>query len=168
MTEAAVMIFFPLLMVFAALSDVATMTISNRISIALAIGFVPVALLVGAPLDAIGMHIVCGLGVFVLTFAMFSFGLIGGGDAKLASATALWLGWDVLMNYGLVTAIFGGFLSVGLLAARKLPLPRSLLERKWIARLHNPETGIPYGVALAAGGLVVYPESSVWLHAITA
>jgi prepilin peptidase CpaA len=99
---------------------------------------------------------------------MFSLGLIGGGDAKLASATALWLGWDVLMNYGLVTAIFGGALSIALLAIRKVPLPRLLLDHKWIARLHSPETGIPYGVALAAGGLVVYPESLVWLRAITA
>ena len=168
MTEAAVTVFFPLLMVFAALSDVATMTISNRISLALVVGFVPVALLVGAPLDAIGLHVACGLAVFVLTFAMFSLGLIGGGDAKLASATALWLGWDVLMNYGLVTAVFGGALSIALLAGRKVPLPRLLLDRKWIARLHSPETGIPYGVALAAGGLVVYPESLVWLRAVTA
>ena len=168
MTEAAVTVFFPLLMVFAALSDVTTMTISNRISLALVIGFVPVALLVGAPLDAIGMHFVCGLAVFALTFVMFSLGLIGGGDAKLASATALWLGWDVLMNYGLVTAIFGGALSIALLAIRKVPLPRLLLDHKWIARLHSPETGIPYGVALAAGGLVVYPDSLVWLRAITA
>ena len=91
-----------------------------------------------------------------------------GGDAKLASATALWLGWDVLMNYGLVTAVFGGALSIALLAVRKVPLPRLLLDRKWIARLHSPETGIPYGVALAAGGLVVYPESLVWLRAVTA
>ena len=159
MTEAAVTVFFPLLMVFAALSDVATMTISNRISLALVIGFVPVA---------IGMHFVCGLAVFALTFVMFSLGLIGGGDAKLASATALWLGWDVLMNYGLVTAVFGGALSIALLAIRKVPLPGLLLDRKWIARLHSPETGIPYGVALAAGGLVVYPESLVWLRAITA
>ncbi len=167
MTDAAVMIFFPVLMVFAALSDTATMMISNRVSIALALGFIPIALLVGAsPMDVL-LHLSCGLAIFLLTFVLFSFRILGGGDAKLAAATAIWLGWDVIANYGVLTSIIGGFLAMALLAMRKLPLPASLLQQEWIARLHNPQSGIPYGVALAAAGLIVYPESLIWLRAIT-
>jgi len=168
MTEAAVMCFFPMLMAFAALSDLATMTISNRVSLVLAIGFAPVALLVGAPIDAIGLHYLCGCAVLALTFSMFAMGLVGGGDAKLAAATAIWIGFDGLMNYGLVSALAGGGLTLALLAMRKMPLPAALSARAWIARLHNPETGVPYGVALAIAGLSLYPESLVWLRAVGA
>ena len=93
---------------------------------------------------------------------------IAGGDAKLAAATALWLGWDTVGNYGLTTAVLGGFLSIGLLAARKCPMPEALLRREWIARLYHPQTGIPYGMALATAGLLVYPESLVWLKTVAA
>ncbi len=165
MTEVAVLGFFPVLMAFAALSDLSTMTISNRVSILLALGFAPVALLVGAPLDLIGLHFLCGMAVLGLTFAMFAFRLIGGGDAKLAAATAIWLGFGGLMSYGLVSALAGGVLTIALLALRRAPLPKALSSREWIARLHNPESGVPYGVALAAAGLLIYPDSLVWLRA---
>ncbi len=168
MIEAAVLVFFPVLMVFAAFSDAATMTISNRVSIALALGFAPIALLAGATSVDLVMHFLCGAAVFALAFAMFAFRIIGGGDAKLAAATALWLGWDTVGNYGLTTAVLGGFLSIGLLAARKCPMPEALLRREWIARLYHPQTGIPYGMALATAGLLVYPESLVWLKTVAA
>jgi len=168
MTETAVMGFFPILMAFAALSDLCTMTISNRVSLLLVAGFAPVALLVGAPPAEIGLHYLCGAAMLALTFAMFAFRLIGGGDAKLAAATAVWLGFDGLMNYGLVSALAGGALTLALLGMRKFPLPAALSKREWIARLHSPETGIPYGVALAAAGLAIYPDSLVWLRAVGA
>jgi prepilin peptidase CpaA len=168
MTEAAVLIFFPVLMVYAALSDAATMKISNMTTLALAAGFAPIAFMAGAtPMD-MAWHLTCALAVFVLTYVLFGFRLIGGGDAKLASATALWLGWDAIANFGVTASIIGGFLTIGLFAARKLPLPAALLRREWIARLYNPTSGVPYGIALAAAGLLVYPESLVWLKAASA
>ena len=168
MTDAYVMVFFPLLMAFAAISDMATMIISNRLTLLLAIGFFPAALLVGAGPATIGMHVLCGLAVLALAFAMFSTGLIGGGDAKLAAATALWIGWDGLLDYGLVSALAGGVLTLLILASRKVPLPAALQARAWIARLHDPRSGVPYGVALAVAGLMTYPGSLVWLRAATA
>jgi prepilin peptidase CpaA len=32
----------------------------------------------------------------------------------------------------------------------------------WLERLHAPRTGVPYGIALAAAALVVFPESPIW------
>ncbi len=167
MTEAAVVAFFPLLMAFAACSDLFTMRISNRVSIALIAGFLPLALLLDMSPATILLHLSCGAAILVMTFAFFSFGWIGGGDAKLAAATAIWLGWDNILEYGVVAALYGGALTLALLVVRRWPLPVILLRRAWIARLHDEKSGIPYGIALAAAGLMIYPHTQVWLRAIT-
>jgi prepilin peptidase CpaA len=98
----------------------------------------------------------------VFAFALFTLGWIGGGDAKLAAATALWLGWTPLGDYGLVSALAGGALTLLILFARRLALPTFLSSQAWIVRLHNAKTGIPYGIALALGGMIVYPETQFW------
>jgi prepilin peptidase CpaA len=156
----AILGLFPAAMIYAATSDLVTMTISNRLSIALTLGFFAVAMLIGMPLAEIGRHFAAGAIVLVFAFGFFVRGWIGGGDAKLAAATALWLGLSHLMDYLLIAAILGGALTLLILQARKLPLPRALARQPWIARLHAMETGIPYGIALAAAGLWIYPQTA--------
>jgi prepilin peptidase CpaA len=155
-------LFFPALMALAAAMDLLTMKIPNRLSAVLAIGYFAAALLTGAPPHDIAMHALCGAAMLVFTFALFSFGWIGGGDAKLASATALWLGWTPLAENGLASALAGGALTVVILMGRRLTLPEALASQAWIARLHNAKSGIPYGIALALGGMIVYPETQFW------
>lgn len=150
---------FPAAMIYAAASDLITMTISNALSIALFFGFFVVALLIGMPVAEMGRHLLASAIVLVFAFGFFARGWIGGGDAKLAAATALWLGLAHLMDYLLVAAIIGGALTILILQIRKWPLPSPLARQPWIARLHAIETGIPYGIALAAAGLIVYPET---------
>ena len=149
-------------MAAAAAADLLTMTIPNRLSALLAIGYFAIALVTGASTHDLVMHAVCGAAILVLAFAMFSFNWIGGGDAKLAAATALWLGWAPLADYGLASALAGGALTLLILAARRVPLPAPLAAQTWIARLHNAKSGIPYGIALAFGGLFVYPETQLF------
>ena len=73
-------------------------------------------------------------------FTMFSLGWIGGGDAKLAAAAALWIGWGSLLDFGLSTAIYGGVLTVALMLMRKVAAAgRSCASIEWLARLHHPE-----------------------------
>lgn len=156
--------FFPALMAFAAISDLLTMTISNRVSLLLVAGFIGMALLTGMPLATFGLHIGAGALVLVITFAMFAFGWIGGGDAKLAAATGMWCGFAVLLDYLLVASIFGGILTLFLLYWRTSWLPEFAMKISWIARLHHHQTGIPYGIALAAAGLVVYPHTQIWMR----
>jgi prepilin peptidase CpaA len=160
MLEILVLGLFPAAMAFAAASDLVSMTISNRVSVALIIGFFLVAWLTGMGWADVGRHLLAGAVVLVVTFAFFSRGWIGGGDAKLAAATALWLGFSHLMEYLLIASIAGGILTLLLLQLRTLPMPQVLAKQKWIARLHNFETGIPYGIALAIAGLMVYPETA--------
>jgi prepilin peptidase CpaA len=159
------LLLFPALMAFAASSDLLTMTISNKLSLALTAGFFLLTLVIGMSLPAIGMHLAAGALVLVFSFGFFSQGWIGGGDAKLVAATALWFGFDNLLDYLIYASLFGGALTLLLLQFRKLPLPAALAGQPWIMRLHESGGGIPYGIALAAAALVVYPTTA-WMPAL--
>ncbi len=154
--------FFPTVMALSASMDLLTFTIPNRLCLTLAVGYLILAVMLGVPAVDILLNISCGLAILVMTFVMFNLGVIGGGDAKLAAATAAWLGWTAILDYGLAAAIFGGILTLVLLGARKAPLPAALGRVDWLARLHNANAGVPYGIALAAAGLMQYPNSSIW------
>lgn len=150
---------FPVVVTVAASYDLLTMQIPNRFPAALAIVFLTLAFLSGLPLPTIGIHLLAGLAVLVGTFALFAFGFLGGGDAKLASAIALWLGIEQALPFLVLTALFGGALSLIVLAFRSIPLPGFLLGWPPAWRLHEKGAGIPYGVALAAAALVVFPDT---------
>jgi len=153
---------FPALMAFAASSDLLTMTISNRLSIALAAGFILLALLTGMDLRTICTHFAAAAVVLTVAFIFFSQGWIGGGDAKLVAATALWFGFDHLLDYLIYASLFGGALTLVILQFRTLPLPGVLARQAWIMRLHDRGGGVPYGIALAAAALAVYPKTG-WM-----
>jgi prepilin peptidase CpaA len=156
---------FPALMAFAAASDLLTMTISNRVSLALAATFLILALAGGMGVADLLAHVGAGALVLALAFGCFAMGWVGGGDAKLAAAAALWFGFADLMNYLLYASLFGGALTLLLLQFRQWPLPYALTGQAWLCRLHAKESGIPYGIALAIGALVMYPETE-WVKAI--
>jgi prepilin peptidase CpaA len=157
--DVLILVLFPAAMAFAAISDLLTMSISNRLSIALALSFFVVAAFIGMPLSDIGIHVVASAVVLAVCFAFFAFGWIGGGDAKLAAATALWLGFAHLPKYLILAAIMGGALTLALLILRARPLPSSLIGTRWVERLHSSGAGVPYGIALAVAGLAVYPQT---------
>jgi prepilin peptidase CpaA len=165
LTDSIRLLLFPALMAFAASSDLLTMTISNRLSLALGCGFFLLTLITGMSLAAIGMHLAAAALVLVFSFGFFSQGWIGGGDAKLAAATALWFGFDYLLDYLIYASLFGGVLTLVIIQFRRLPLPGPLARQPWILRLHETGGGIPYGIALAAAALAVYPNTG-WMPAI--
>ena len=163
--DVARLLLFPALMAFAAASDLFTMTISNRVSLALAAGFLVLALASGMEPSEILSHLGAGVGVLAASFVCFAFGWIGGGDAKVAAAAALWFGFGHLLNYLVYASLFGGVLTLLLLQFRQWPLPYQLAGQAWLLKLHAKESGIPYGIALAIGALVVYPETD-WIKAV--
>jgi prepilin peptidase CpaA len=162
MAETALLLVFPALMAYAAASDLLTMTIPNRLSLALAAGFAVFAILGGLPLAAILLHLGAGAAVLAASFALFAFGWIGGGDAKLAAATALWLGFGSLVEYLFIASLAGGALTFAILILRKHPLPAFAVRWDWLSRLHEPKTGVPYGIALAAAALFIFPRTAIW------
>jgi len=157
---------FPAMMAFAASSDFLTLTISNRVSLTLVGGFVALAVIGGVSLADVLSHLAAGCVVLVAAFSLFARGIIGGGDAKLAAATALWLGFDHLLPYLLYASLLGGVLSVGLIWFRMAPLPDWLARHDWAQRLHGKDAGVPYGIALAAAALAVYPQTP-WMAIAT-
>ncbi len=162
--DAIRLLLFPALMAFAASSDLLTMTISNRLSLALAGGFFLLTAVTGMDFAAIGMHLAAAALVLVVAFAMFTQGWIGGGDAKLVAATALWFGFGHLLDYLIYASLLGGVLTILLIQFRLLPLPGLLARQQWIMRLHDKAGGVPYGIALAAAALIVYPNTG-WMPA---
>ncbi len=166
MFNSVALLFFPLFMALAATSDLLTMKISNRLVLLLIAGFFVLALVLDFSLQQFMMHIAAGLVVLVFAFAFFAFGWIGGGDAKLAAATSLWLGFGITLPYLIYSALLGGVLTIGLLLLRRYPLPFMLGRVEWIARLHDQKTGIPYGIALAVAGLIAYSDTSIFQNLI--
>lgn len=157
----------PLAMVYAAISDLLSMSISNKVSIILVAGFVAFApLLPGMDLATFGMHLAAGAAVLVGGFILFGFGWIGGGDAKIAAAATLWLGFGHTIEFLVWTALFGGALTIALLLARRRLLPAFAIKQEWIMRLHHAEAGVPYGVALAAAALMIYPQTA-WMSLVS-
>jgi len=159
MREFLILGLFPAAMAFAAASDLFTMRISNYLPLSLAAAFLATAAVVGIPLATVGTHALAAALVLVVSFCLFAAGWIGGGDAKLAAATALWLGFPHLIEYLLIASLFGGAMTLVLLAARRMPLPAPLAGTQWIERLHSASAGVPYGIALAAAGLIIYPKT---------
>jgi prepilin peptidase CpaA len=165
MLDVARLTFFPALMAFAAASDLFTMTISNRISLLLALGFVLLAVLGGMTSQELLTHIAAAGAVLVVAFGCFAKGWIGGGDAKLAAVIALWFGFDHLMEYLVYASVVGGALTLLILQFRQWPLPRMISGQDWLQRLHETNGGIPYGIALAIGAMMIYPETA-WMKVV--
>lgn len=157
----------PVLMAYTAASDLLTMTIPNVISLALLAAFPVAAIMTGMPLVQFGLHLGLGMLVLVVTFGFFAMGWIGGGDAKFAAAAAVWFGPAHGLEFLVYTSFYGGLLTFGILGFRGLDLPLAVANTGWIQRLHDRHSGVPYGIAIAAGGLVVFPETP-WFDAIAA
>ena len=154
-----VLMVFPFMMCIGAVMDFLTMTIPNKISLIIIAAFAVAAASVGLPLEALAMHLGTGVMMLLVGMALFAVGGFGGGDAKLLAAASLWIGFDQLVPFLALTGIFGGVLAVAILFYRTAPIPLS--DSPWAIMLHEKKTGIPYGIAITAGALTVYPETSL-------
>ena len=159
MIAAAIFVIFPLCLALAALTDLFTMMIPNRVPAILMASFLLVAPLAGMSVADIGMHLVAGGAVFAVCFTFFAMNVMGGGDAKLLTAAAVWFGFNPsLMEFMVYVAYVGGIVTLAIMLMRAqsdwilamgLSLPHSLMEAK----------KIPYGIAIGIGGFLAYPAS---------
>ena len=162
----AAFMFFPLAMAYAAASDLLSMTISNKVSLILVGGFLAIAPFVpGMDLETFGLHLAAGAIVLAISFLMFGFGWIGGGDAKIAAAASMWIGFGLAIEYMLWTAIIGGGVTIVVLMMRQRVSTALAVRYTWLYRLHDPASGVPYGIALAAAALLVYPDT-IWIDLV--
>lgn len=167
MLEALIFVVFPFCMVFAAVSDTLSMTIANRVPLLLLAVFAVVAPLTGMDWATYGWHFAAGALVLAVTFGLFALGGMGGGDAKLLSATAVWMGFNFhLVEYLVVSTFLGGLLTVAILAYRRSALAVYTGQNMFLRNFANPKGGIPYGIALGVGGLATYPGSPLVVWAL--
>jgi prepilin peptidase CpaA len=134
------------LLVVAAVIDVRTFTISNRLNLAVALlaplYWLSVAL---SPWPGIAVQVAAAVTVFILLAGAFYAGMMGGGDVKLAAALALWFPPASTIKFLVLMSVAGGVLTLGL-----------LLWHRAKRREGRPE--IPYGVAIAFGALAILAQ----------
>ena len=133
-------------LVVAAVIDVRTFTISNRLNLAVALCaplyWLSIAM---APWPGMAVQLAAGAIVFGLLAGAFYAGMMGGGDVKLAAALALWFSPVSTIKFLVVMSLAGGILTLGVLAWHR-------------ARKGNGRPQIPYGVAIAFGGLAILAQ----------
>jgi prepilin peptidase CpaA len=157
---------FPVAMIIAGLTDLFTYKIPNKISIVLAASFLVWALAIEMPLQRFGLHIAVGALVLIAGFALFSYNIIGGGDAKLLAAGALWMGHTETLSFVFLTGLVGGLLALALMSYRAIVPPPFLARQSWAMRLHEKAGGMPYGAAIAISALWLFP-TTIWVQATT-
>ena len=123
----AILAIFPICMIFATFYDLFTMTIPNKITLALLASFAVFAPLAGMGLETALWHIGVAIAVLVIGFGLFSIGVMGDGDAKLLAASALWFGTVFTLPYLLAASVLGGLLTLFIVIARRIMLPQRLL-----------------------------------------
>ncbi|WP_372782250.1 prepilin peptidase [Phenylobacterium sp.] len=163
--QTLLLVIFPVLVIVAALRDATSYTIPNWIPLSLVAAFPIAAVALGMPLHDIGMQAAVGVAALAVGMGMYAARWIGGGDAKLFAAAALWIGWPATMTFLGMTGIAGGALAVSLLGLRSAMVrPYMPSGPAWFARLVEPGQNVPYGVAIAIGALVAFPTSALIAH----
>lgn len=162
MLAASIFVIFPFCMLFAAVSDMISMTIANRVSVILIASFAIIAPLTGMDWATYGWHFAAGGTVLAVTFTVFAIGGMGGGDAKLLTATAVWMGFNItLLQYLVLGAMLGGALTLLILLFRNSPMAAYSSSNVFLRHFADEKAGIPYGVALGVAGLMTYPETEL-------
>jgi prepilin peptidase CpaA len=134
------------ILVIAAVIDVRTYTISNRLNLTVALLAPLYWLSIALPVwPGIGLQLAAGAGVFGLLAAAFYAGMMGGGDVKLAAALALWFSPASTLKFLILMSLAGGILTLLMMALHRMK-----------RREGRPE--IPYGVAIAFGGLAILTQ----------
>jgi len=153
---------FVVLVLWGMWSDLVSLTIPDAVSIGLMLGFIANAVWAGATMGTILHHFALGGAVFLLGALLFFLGAFGGGDVKMLAAVALWAGWPMVVELLVRVALLGGLLALALLAFRAISLSAGMQARPWIARLHRRDGGIPYGIAIGTGSLLLLPRITWW------
>jgi prepilin peptidase CpaA len=143
-----------IILVVAAVIDVRTFTISNRLNAAVALLAPLYWWSIGLPLwpDA-AIQVAVAAGVFALLAATFYMGMMGGGDVKLAAALALWFSPLATLKFLIIMSLAGGVLTLIVLLLHKKPGKAPI---KGDTPAVRPE--VPYGVAIAFGALWILAQ----------
>lgn len=155
---------FPLSLIAGAISDIVRYEIPNSLPVVLLVGYLAYAFDSGASWNFIGTNLAVGLAVLLAGAVLFRYGLLGGGDIKLMAAATPWLGWSELPWFLLWVALWGGVLAATAIGIKWLFRGKSVSGPQWWRRLCSSDGGMPYGVAICAGGLFTFWRSAALDH----
>ncbi len=149
-----------LLLVFAALHDIGFRTVPNRVSVALLLCGVVLRLTDGGSHELF-WGLVCGAAVFLVTYACWRFGWMGGADVKLLTAASVFVPPAMVPTLLLMTSLAGGVIAlVYIVGSRVVPRPQSQRPQGLVRRALRCEMRrlrrrgpLPYAAAIAAGGV---------------
>ena len=141
----ALLALLAIILVAAAIIDIRTFTISNRLNMAVALLAPLYWVSIGMGLAEIGIQVAVAIGVFVLLAIAFYLRMMGGGDVKLASAIALWFAPQGTLRFLIYMSVAGGVLTLAVVGLHKL-------------RKKEGKPEIPYGVAIAFGALTILAQ----------
>ncbi|WP_420348396.1 A24 family peptidase [Pelagibius sp.] len=143
------------LLIMAAASDCRNLTVPNRFSVALVALYPSFVIASGGTVDWLNGLIFASAAFFV-GFILFALRLCGGADVKLFAAVTLWAGPSLMFPMVLCTTIAGGLLAVALWFRHRLLRAATPTSAFFVKS--DPDfikQPMPYGVAIAAGGLYV-------------
>jgi prepilin peptidase CpaA len=149
----------PVLMIIAAASDATSLRIPNWVCGLLALLFVPMALVHGMAAQEFFWHLLTGVILFVAGYALFALRLFGGGDGKLMAAAGLWFGTADTMPFLVYTALAGGALVIVIALLAMVQTHLDYTGSGYSATLRKLAPKVPYGVALAIGAILAFPNS---------
>lgn len=151
---------YPLAVAWAVVTDVRRLIIPNAACVAVAIAFLPAALLNGLDAMAIAWHYIVAAALLLAGMAAFARRLAGGGDVKLLAAVAVWIGRDDIWAYLVLMALLGGALAVSVLIAARLKRTLPALGRiAWLGNGALRDQPIPYGAAVGVAAILMLPHS---------
>ncbi|MGE0408820.1 MAG: prepilin peptidase [Amphiplicatus sp.] len=150
---------FPAALLIAAATDLYEFKIPNWISATLFLAYFLAALILGAPMSLVLEGALVAGAALTVGFILFALNIVGGGDAKLLAAAAPWMGLSGLAPFLFNMAFAGAVLAFALIVFRKTPPLPIYAQAAWVMRLHQKPKDIPYAVAIAAGGLLSFPQT---------
>jgi len=143
-------------------SDFNKLLIPNMYVILIGAVFVPAFLLANFFAPEAGFfgswksHLFSGAFMFAVTYALFYFKMIGGGDSKMLSVFALWAGVKGLMPLLFFMAVVGGMLGAVTLYLNKKKLMKEPAKDGWIAKAQSGAKDVPYGIAIFVGAVFAF------------
>lgn len=146
-----------------AVSDLRRRRLPNAIVAAFALLYFAQAWFAGENRLGFETHLAMGLAALVLAAVLFRFGWLGGGDAKLFGAVFLWSGPAFATTVFFIVSLIGLILGLAQMAIGRMQRDRAAAPpHGWLA----PTRGVPYGVALAAGGMAAVWVPLAHVHAV--
>lgn len=165
MIELALLVFLPAMVVLAGIGDFLTMRIPNWLTGAIALAVFPMAWLAGMPFEVFQWHLATGTVVLAIGFGLFAGGVIGGGDAKLMAAVALWMGWPQIIPFLVIMGLAGGALAILMKLWQFVRIEHEVKDVGWLKQVIRTDLDLPYGAAIAAGCVVAYPQTW-WMQSL--